>query len=473
MSAINIEVTKNVYDVDLQQEVTTYDVTLEKGYYPLPSNVDLSNYYTKQEVIDNFKPISYNPNIDEVITNGNTTSQSIIFQNSFGGSDWKNEVSSLFNVFKKINPTTSEVEETTYGQQGFTSTSSSGYTAINFAPKTKDATIIFPNESGTVVLDYQLDGLGNPFDYVQLNTSATNTYGVGKVYWNEAKGTYNFGLLNNVELQLGQEQHVYGKAYSAISNGQLVMYRTSQGGHIIFEPADFAQLSTNPDLLIGVATQDIDLNAFGYITTFGEVNTLNTSSFADGDTLYFGSTNVLQNTIPSGIYFIIGRVNRSHATQGSIFVKPYFNNLSTKQDVLTPENVGEFMDLDLPIKLTPMADDTILARDVLTNEAVEIPFSSLQKAQKVITITGNTTLSETHNGAVLNVTNTCNITIPTGLDANFQCVIFAKGSVIVTFVNGGVTIYAPSGLLLKTDKMASLISTAANNFNLTGELATS
>ena len=50
MSTINIEVTKNVYDVDLQQNVTSYDVTLEKGYYPLPGggggNGDLSNYYT-------------------------------------------------------------------------------------------------------------------------------------------------------------------------------------------------------------------------------------------------------------------------------------------------------------------------------------------------------------------------------------------------------------------------------------------
>ena len=36
MSTINIDVTKNVYDVDLQQNVTSYDVTLEKGYYPLP-----------------------------------------------------------------------------------------------------------------------------------------------------------------------------------------------------------------------------------------------------------------------------------------------------------------------------------------------------------------------------------------------------------------------------------------------------
>ena len=95
------------------------------------------------------------------------------------------------------------------------------------------------------------------------------------------------------------------------------------------------------------------------------------------------------------------------------------------------------------------------------------------KPQRTITITGNITLSEMHNGAILHVTNTCNITIPTGLDANFQCVVYAKGSIIVTFVNGGVTLNSPSGLLLKTDKMASLFANASNTFNLLGELATS
>ena len=173
------------------------------------------------------------------------------------------------------------------------------------------------------------------FNYIQLDTSAVNTYDVGKFYWNETKGTYDFGLKNNVTLQLGQEQNVYGKAFLAITNGQLVMYRTSQGGHILFEPANFTQLSNNPDLLIGVATQDIALNEFGYITTFGEVNTLDTSAFVEGDTLYFGSSDIITNVKPSSIYFIIGRVNRSHATQGSIFVKTHFEALQTKQDKLS------------------------------------------------------------------------------------------------------------------------------------------
>ena len=99
--------------------------------------------------------------------------------------------------------------------------------------------------------------------------------------------------------------------------------------------------------------------------------------------------------------------------------------------------------------------------------------NSKQKKVTVIPITGNTTLSEIHNGAILHVTNTCNITIPTGLDVNFQCVVYAKGSIIVTFVNGGVTINSPCGLLLKTNKMASLFASASNKFNLLGELATS
>ena len=95
------------------------------------------------------------------------------------------------------------------------------------------------------------------------------------------------------------------------------------------------------------------------------------------------------------------------------------------------------------------------------------------RSQRVITIVGNITLSEIHNGAILHVTNTCNITIPTGLGADFSCDCYVKGAFIATFVNGGVTLNSPSGLLLKTDKMATLYSNASNVFNLLGELATS
>ena len=63
MSTIKIEVTKNFYDVDLQQNVTSYEVTLEKGYYPLPGGGggDLSNYYTKDETYSKTE-------VDEIIS---------------------------------------------------------------------------------------------------------------------------------------------------------------------------------------------------------------------------------------------------------------------------------------------------------------------------------------------------------------------------------------------------------------------
>ena len=72
----------------------------------------------------------------------------------------------------------------------------------------------------------------------------------------------------------------------------------------------------------------------------------------------------------------------------------------------------------------------------------------------------------------MHITNTCSITIPTDLGV-FSCDCYVKGAFIATFVNGGVTLNSPSGLLLKTDKMCTLYSNASDTFNLLGELATS
>ena len=53
--------------------------------------------------------------------------------------------------------------------------------------------------------------------------------------------------------------------------------------------------------------------------------------------------------------------------------KKWINRINSKQDVLTDDNVGQFMDLELPTKLTPTSGDTVLARDSVTGKAVKIP----------------------------------------------------------------------------------------------------
>jgi len=50
---------------------------------------------------------------------------------------------------------------------------------------------------------------------------------------------------------------------------------------------------------------------------------------------------------------------------------------ASKQDTLTEENLGEFMDLELATKLTPGLTDTLLARDILTGNAVEVTVGSV------------------------------------------------------------------------------------------------
>jgi hypothetical protein len=57
--------------------------------------------------------------------------------------------------------------------------------------------------------------------------------------------------------------------------------------------------------------------------------------------------------------------------------KKWLNRINAKQDILTEDNVGEFMDLELATKSTPSSGDTVLGRDSLTGKAVEIPTSSL------------------------------------------------------------------------------------------------
>ena len=53
--------------------------------------------------------------------------------------------------------------------------------------------------------------------------------------------------------------------------------------------------------------------------------------------------------------------------------KKWINRINSKQDVLTEDNVGSFMDLELPTKLTPTSGDTVLAMDSVTGKAVKIP----------------------------------------------------------------------------------------------------
>lgn len=119
-----------------------------------------------------------------------------------------------------------------------------------------------------------------------------------------------------------------------------------------------------------------------------------------------------------------------------------------------------------------------LASSVLRNDqAVACNDQVISRfAGNTIAVTGNLTLSATHNGSVLVSTSATaiNITVPTGLPTGFNCTIVQDGAGQVTVVASSTTINGRNGL--KTAAQHAVIAivptTTANAYKVTGDTAT-
>lgn len=215
------------------------------------------------------------------------------------------------------------------------------------------------NASGTLVpsadATYDIgNGLVNPRDitltrnltiggyiasptYVQLDTTpGVVTLAEGKLWW-DATGTLNIGMGGSggsqITQQVGEEFYVYGKASSAISDVNLqLVYKTGvvgASGVVEFAPA-IAGI-TDPDQILGIATEAIALNDFGRITSAGLVRGINTTGsaygevWADNDDIWYNPvTGGLTKTKPSApnIKLQVGTVvNAGSGGSGSFYVK--------------------------------------------------------------------------------------------------------------------------------------------------------
>ena len=83
--------------------------------------------------------------------------------------------------------------------------------------------------------------------------------------------------------------------------------------------------ATNGDIAqktIGVATMDIANNAFGIVTTFGEISDIDTSALTLGAIVYLGANGLLTTTEPIAPTpkIVIGLCVRQHSQVGKLFV---------------------------------------------------------------------------------------------------------------------------------------------------------
>ena len=247
-------------------------------------------------------------------------------------------------------------------------TSDNFETCITGVDPTADNSLFFPNISGilitnsggeamfdTTLVDGILngvtnmqgeldinDGIINDVGYVMFNTTDGIPCEEGKMFWNDEDGTNNLGLKGSVVcLQLGQEMLVRGKNTTggSIANGTAVRISGVNGNFPLWGMSNAADPATAGS--IGLTTEIIGNNSFGYVTTFGLVRELDTTGtpvgevWSDGDRIYVGNTSgELTNIAPTGSErkIFIGIVFNANANEGIIWVNPinvsYFNELS-------------------------------------------------------------------------------------------------------------------------------------------------
>ena len=167
---------------------------------------------------------------------------------------------------------------------------------------------------------------------INLDTATTNaTVSAGELWWaNEDKDkTLAVGMQDGITQHVGQDIYFRVKASSAITKGQVVMATGTVGNSGVITAAPATGLTPETGIYVmGIATQNIAQNAFGYVTQFGLIQGINTAAsgenWTDGTILYLdpsiaGGLTKYTHTAPAPRVLVAMVV---HAQQnGSLFVR--------------------------------------------------------------------------------------------------------------------------------------------------------
>ena len=164
-------------------------------------------------------------------------------------------------------------------------------TVIVPTSSTNHALVRYDGTTGTVIQNSvtTIDDTGNASGILsqQFSNGSVVTLTAGKIWYNGSNGSWNLGMGGgNITQQVGEELFIYGKASAAITDSPLqIIYHTGTvgaSGIVTFAPK-IAGI-TNANDIIGVATENLALNDFGRITTYGVVRGITTNGTAFGET---------------------------------------------------------------------------------------------------------------------------------------------------------------------------------------------
>ena len=186
----------------------------------------------------------------------------------------------------------------------------------------------------------------------------TGAAAAGTLYWDDADGLKTLNLVmedsGGVVQQIGEETYYRIKATADITNGQVVMFTGTVGASGALKGAPATGLTAfQNEYVMGIATQDIPNNGWGYVTWFGLVRGINTTggaeAWVDGQILYYnpavaGGLTKNVPAAPNPKVIVASVINA--ATNGSLFVRPTFGSAlgATDSNVqITSLSNGDFL----------------------------------------------------------------------------------------------------------------------------------
>ena len=142
-------------------------------------------------------------------------------------------------------------------------------------------------------------GISSP-DYIQFDTAYATALTAGQLGW-DGNNTLGLGMAGgNVTQHIGEDQFFYYKASSAVTKGQVVMFTGAVGASGVPTGAPATGIADGT-YIMGIAAETVATNGFGLVQTFGTLRNVNTSTYADGEILWYNPavTGGLTATKPS------------------------------------------------------------------------------------------------------------------------------------------------------------------------------
>lgn len=345
-----------------------------------------------------------------------------------------------------------------------------------------------------------------PWTTFDTTPEAVPSVTTGTLYWDNEERAKTLALVmedtGDIIQDIGEDTFYRVKATATITKGQVLMFTGTVGasGGLLAAPAT-GLTAFQGEYILGIATQNIALNGWGYATWFGEISKVNTTggveAWVDGQILYYNPavTGGLTKNVPTAPNpkVIVASVVHA-ATNGILFVRPTFGSAlgATDSNVeITSLTNGDLLQYDsgqarwenVPASTLPVGTATNLAGGATGS----VPYQSASSttamlpigtALQVLKVNAGATAPQWVSGAALTEVDDTNVTLTLGgspstaLLAATSLTLGWTGQLATSRGGTGLSSYTANGVVYASSTSAlatgSALTFDGTNFATTG-----